>query len=60
MKPGGRLAVLKGESAPTEVADAATELQARSINLADVKVETVEAAGSQATLIVIPRADRQG
>ena len=60
VKPGGRLAVLKGESAAAEVADAAAELQARSINLADVKVETVEAAGSQATLIVIPRPDRQG
>ena len=60
VKPGGRLAVLKGESAAAEVADAASALKARGINLDAVTVKTVEAAGSQATLIAISRPDRQG
>ena len=60
VKPGGGLALLKGESAQAELVEAESALRACGIQPQWARVETVEQADSHVTLVVIDRPDRQG
>lgn len=60
LRPGGRFAVLKGQTAEAEVSDAAAELAQRGLTPADVHITALECAGSRATAVVIDRPNRQG
>lgn len=60
VRPGGRFAVLKGESAAEEVVEAAPTLARLGIPADSANIQTIEHAGTQATLVVIDRPNRQG
>jgi len=60
VRPGGRLAVLKGATAQAEVLEAGTALAARGMSTTDVRVVSLIHAGTSATAVVIDRPNRQG
>lgn len=60
VRPGGKMAVLKGESAADEIQAAAPHLNRHRIATDSIAIRTIDCAGAQATVVVIPRPDRQG
>lgn len=56
LKPGGHLALLKGTTVESERDQAAGELSRRGVALEDIRIERIARAGSEATVVVIPRA----
>lgn len=60
VRPGGQMMVLKGATAADEVDAAAAVLRRHGVAPSEVTVRRLELAGTEATVVVIPRPDPQG